>query len=54
MRQSTKGKGLDGTYSQNRGQRYRENKKNRGDKIAIGTIHRYATLMEMGGSENFC
>ena len=33
-------KGLDGIYSQNRGQGYRGNKKNRGDTVPIGTIHR--------------
>ena len=32
-------KGLDGIYSQNRGQGYRGKKKNRGDKVPIGTIH---------------
>ena len=32
-------KGLDGSYSQNRRQGLEEIKKNRGNKVAIGTIH---------------
>ena len=32
-------KGLDGTYSQNRGQGYRGDKNNWGDKVAIGAMH---------------
>ena len=58
-------KGLDGTYSQNREQGYRGGKKDRGNKVPIGTLDSvnpphssnppsFPKLMEMEGSENFC
>ena len=52
-------KGLDGTYSQNREQGYRGGKKDRGNKVPIGTVDsvnppKFPKLMEMEGSENFC